>query len=198
MANKKRRCLLCKEYFIADEMIKIPAGCNIIRWFCGVDHAAEYAKNRHYKQQKASFKAQKTKKRKELRKRSYWYRRLQTLVNQYVRWRDRNEPCCTCGTTNPNIKYDAGHFHTKKARPDIRFELTNIHKQCSRNCNVLGSGMRNEYEKFIIEKYGSDHVEYLSKVRYPLKEQFPTWQDIEAEIVRYRELLRSVGIKPNE
>ena len=114
-----------------------------------------------------------------------------------MRYRDRNEPCCTCGTTNPNIKYDAGHFHTKKARPDIRFELKNIHKQCSQNCNVYGSGRRNEYEKFIAKKYGQNQVDKLARVGPSLKEQFPNWQDIEAEIVRYRKLLRSVGVKPN-
>jgi hypothetical protein len=57
--------------------------------------------------------------------------------------------------------------------------------------------MRNEYEKFIIERYGQSEVDRLARVGKPLKEQFPNWQDIEAEIKRYRKLLRSVGIKPN-
>ncbi len=144
-----------------------------------------------------SRKKAKTAKSKELRTRLDWYSRLGTLVNQYVRWRDRDEPCCTCGTTNPNIKYDAGHFHTKKARPDIRFELTNIHRQCSQRCNVYGSGMRNEYEKFIADKYGPEHVDWLAEQKRPLFEVFPNWQDIEAEIKRYRKLLREVGVKPN-
>ena len=132
----------------------------------------------------------------ELQPRSYWYGRLEKLVNQYVLWRDRNEPCCTCGTVTEGIKYDAGHFFTKAARSDIRFELTNIHKQCSQKCNVYGSGMRNEYEKFIVKKYGQKHLEWLKEVKPPLKEQFPNWQDIEAEIVRYRKILRDVGLKP--
>jgi hypothetical protein len=129
--------------------------------------------------------------------RTEWYDKLQTLVNQYVKYRDRNEPCCTCGTTNPNIKYDAGHFFTRAARPDIRFELTNNHRQCSVKCNQHGSGMRAEYTQFIINKYGADHLEWLETEGTPLKEQFPSWEDIEKEIIRYRKLLRSYGIRPH-
>jgi len=201
VANKKR-CTFCGEYNAIDARIDNRAGS-----FCGIDCIVGYSVKRRNKliarEKKKVDAATKEERRqhrtkaKELRTRSHWYGMLQTLVNQWVRHRDRNEPCCTCGTTNPNIKYDAGHFHTKKARPDIRFELTNIHKQCSQKCNVYGSGMRNEYEKFIIKKYGQGQVDKLARVGKPLKEQFPNWQDIELEIKRYRKLLRSVDIKPN-
>ena len=201
MANK-RRCLFCKEYFNAEDGVSLPVG-----FFCGFQHSIEYAKKaqvklraKEKKKGDAVTKEERKQRRcrlKELKPRSKWYADLQILVNQFVRYRDRNEPCCTCGTTNPNIKYDAGHFHTKKARPDIRFELTNLHKQCSQKCNVYGSGMRNEYEKFIVKKYGQGQVDKLARVGPSLKEQFPNWQDIEDEIVRYRKLLRSVGVKPN-
>jgi hypothetical protein len=159
---------------------------------------AKAVKNRE-KQQRADHKKAKENDKyrlKELRRRAKWYSNLEILVNQYVRYRDRNEPCCTCGTTRP-IKYDAGHFHTKAARPDIRFELTNIHKQCSVNCNQHGSGMRAEYTDFITAKYGVDHLAWLNSPHKTLKEVFPTWHDIEDEIIRYRKILRECGIKPN-
>jgi len=129
--------------------------------------------------------------------RSQWYDRLQTLVNQYVtKVRDVGKPCCTCGTTN-NIKYDAGHLFTRKARPDIRFDLFNIHKQCSVNCNQHGAGMRHEYKRFIVDTYGPLELMRLERVGKSLKEQFPTWCDIELEIIRYRAILRDNGVKPN-
>lgn len=180
--------------------------------FCKFDCAFEYAKSMQAKQQErqqAKAKQSQAKsdkddrkttreRKKELMTRAQWYDKLQTLVNQYVRLvRDIDKPCCTCGTTNPNIKYDAGHFFTRKARPDIRFELTNIHKQCSMNCNQFGSGMRNEYEKFIIKEYSQEHLDFLTLQQDNLKTQFPTWQDIETEIIRYRKLLRENGITPN-
>lgn len=123
--------------------------------------------------------------------------RLQKLVNRYVvHVRDKDKPCYTCGTTNKNIKYDAGHFFTRKARPDIRFELLNIHKQCSVNCNNHGSGMRNEYEKHFIEDYGIDALDELKRRRPMLKVQFPDAESIESEIKKWRKILRENGITP--
>lgn len=199
MKAKTKPCKHCGERFDPEDMYRPPAGL-----FCTVGHALAYARKKEEakreKQRKADRKVQRkadTEKRKALMTRSQWYKRLERLVNQYVRWRDRDEPCCTCGTTNPAIKYDAGHFYTVAARSDIRFELTNIHKQCSRNCNQYGAGMRNEYEKFIARKYGAAHVDFLKIRQRPLHEVFPSWQDIEAEIIRYRALLRSHGVKPS-
>ena len=125
---------------------------------------------------------------KELRSRTEWYNLLQTEVNRYVRNRDINEPCCTCGTTNHGIKYDAGHCFTRAARPDLRFNIHNIHKQCSVKCNQHGSGMRHEYKLFIDNKYGPNHFDWLKGYHRPLNEEFPHWTDIEKEIIRYRKL----------
>lgn len=198
---------MCGAFFFQSDMIKVPAGRFCIddcmfRWLRekqGKEHAVKLRKaSTALRNEKKAVKKKDKARLRELRTRTAWYADLQKLVNQYVlHVRDKNDGCCTCGTTNPNIKYDAGHFHTRKARPDIRFELTNIAKQCSQQCNVYGSGMRNEFEKFISEKYGPDHVDWLKQVKPPLKEQFPNWQDIDAEIIRYRKLLRELGIKPH-
>ena len=80
---------------------------------------------------------------------------------------------------------------------ELRFELTNIHKQCSVECNVHGAGKRKEYELFIIKKYGQDHLNWLLGPHKLLKEQLPHYLDIKAEIARYRALLRAEGLKPN-
>ena len=57
---------------------------------------------------------------------------LQALINQWiVHVRDKDEPCCTCGTVSQSIKYDAGHMISRGSSTELRFELTNIHKQCS-------------------------------------------------------------------
>jgi hypothetical protein len=140
---------------------------------------------------------QETKRLKEkVKKRSAWYDDLQTLVNQYVvHVRDKNEGCCTCGKRS-NVKYDAGHYLSRGAYKELRFELTNIHKQCSVNCNQHGSGMRVEYNAFIKETYGEDHYNWLNGPHKLLKDQFPHYLDIKEEINKYRKLLRENGIKP--
>lgn len=192
MAVKKHRCLYCKEFF--EDTIKTRVGR-----FCSFDHAIAYANKKTQKAEKKEQKKKDTQRKKELMSRAEWYNKLQGLVNQYVRLvRDVNESCCTCGTTNPNIKYDAGHYIPQKGYDPRRFELTNIHKQCSVQCNQHGSGRRAEYEEFIIRKYGKEHLDWLKNEtnHKSLKEAFPHWQDIENEIKRYRQLLRDNGIKP--
>ena len=207
MANKKRKCKQCGEYKLTEEGIKTP-----LAWFCCRDHAVLFAQDKQAKQKKkqiAKAKQSQAKKekaaradlrarKKEIMTRSQWYDKLQKLVNQWVKFRDKDQPCCTCGTTNQKIKYDAGHFIPQKGYDPRRFELTNIHKQCSMQCNQHGSGKRAEYREFIKEKYGEDHLFWIeSEVEHkPLKEVFPHWSDIEKEIIRYRKLLRENGIKP--
>ena len=206
MGVAKLKCKHCGDYERKEIGKKTPNG-----FFCTIDHAVLWqeearAKNRKRKEAKAkrlrikeekAVRAKDRRRLQELKPRNWWFGRLQDLVNQYVlHVRDVNEGCFTCGTRKPDIKYDAGHFYTRKARSDIRFELTNIHKQCSIKCNYHGSGMRLEYEKRIIEKYGESHLEFLKERKPDLKTQFPNWQDIEAEIIRYRALLRENGIRP--
>lgn len=122
---------------------------------------------------------------------------LQKLVNRYVvQVRDKDKPCYTCGTRKETIKYDGGHFFTRKARPDIRFELLNIHKQCSVDCNQHGSGMRNEYEAHFIHDYGIEALEELKREKPLLKVQFPDAESIEIEIKKWRKLLRDNNVIP--
>ena len=204
----KSKCKWCEVRLETAKGIKTPLG-----FFCNHDHAMKYglenkekgrkkliAKRKQEKKVKAKADREKTTHRKkELKPIKYWHDKLQRLVNQYVvHVRDFGKPCCTCGESNYGVKMDAGHFLTRAARPDLMFELTNIHIQCSVNCNQHGSGMRAEYTEFIKAKYGQEHLDWLKdeSQHKSLKEQFPHWSDIEKEILRYRKLLRDNGIKP--
>lgn len=175
-------------------------------WFISFDHAVNYASKKgkqsvkrqlsnKKKAEVADRKALKTRK-KEVMRISEWYDKLQKVVNQYVlHVRDKDKPCCTCGTTN-NIKFDAGHFRSRGSCPELRFELTNIHKQCSVQCNGFKSGARAEYNEFIKTNYGIEHYNWLIGRHQLLKERFPHWTDVEKEILRYRKLLRKNGLTP--
>jgi hypothetical protein len=190
MANSKRKCGFCKERKQADTMYIKGAQA-----FCSVDHYIEcQVSNRNKLAKKGkSVKRKDTKERKEaIKTRTQHYNELQTLVNRFVRLRDKDEPCCTCGTTNPNIKYDAGHMLSRGSHPETRFNLINIHRQCSKRCNVLGSGMRHEYELFMVDKYGQDELDKLKGPHPTLKQQFPNIEDIQREKVKFRKLIKEM------
>ena len=190
---KNRKCYVCKK-----------KGCigivNGLRAYCSIEHQAEIGlrlAREKKKNEDKEFKRETKAMKKEAMTRTEWYDRLQDLVNQYVvHVRDKDKPCCTCGKTDPSVKYDAGHYLSRGARPELRFELTNIHKQCSMECNVHGSSMRPEYNQFIIDTYGMKHYEWLNGPHEMLKDKFPHWSDIENEIKRCRVILRSHGLKP--
>ena len=210
MANKKRKCKRCGEYRDAESGVQTPTS-----WFCCHAHAIEFSieasRERTERLRAKAVRAQavearnaakrdreRTAKRKKELNRSHHLDQLQKLVNQWVvHVRDKDKPCCTCGTTNPFIKYDAGHYRSRGACPEARFILTNIHRQCSVRCNVHGSGMRSEYIEFLRAEYGQEHLDWLDGPHQSIKEQFPDADAIDAEMARYRKMLRDAGLKPN-
>tara|TARA_R110000782_G_scaffold264259_2_gene357356 strand:- start:318 stop:914 length:597 start_codon:yes stop_codon:yes gene_type:complete len=195
MANTRKKCKHCKNWFDAYTMVKNNKGtyCNSDCMFYDIKNSLSKLINKGdiIREKAVKFRHGIAKKR--LRTRTDWYNLLKDEVNKYVRLRDINEPCCTCGTTSQTIKYDAGHCFTTAARPDLRFNLTNIHKQCSVKCNQHGSGMRLEYKEFITSKYGANHFDWLKSYHRPLSEEFPHWTDIEKEIQRYRALNKIIN-----
>lgn len=206
MANSKRKCKSCSTYQPVESMVKHPIGifCNEACTITFTQKALvrarakkQAAAKREHREKEKDTRSKHRDDKERVRPMAKWFDILQSLVNQYVvHVRDKNEPCCTCGTTNP-IKYDAGHYRSRGACKELRFELTNIHKQCSVRCNQHGSGMRAEYIGFITGKYGSAHLDWLDGPHPLLKDQFPHYEDVKKEIVRYRKLLRDNGVVPN-
>lgn len=84
----------------------------------------------------------------------------QIAFNTYIRERDKDEPCISCGTTK--AKWDAGHYRTVAAAPQLRFHPLNTHKQCS-VCNQHKSGELIEYRKNLVKKIGEDKVKWLEE-----------------------------------
>lgn len=203
----KSKCKHCQERKEISEGVKTNVG-----FFCNYDHAAKYALNHAEKWRKkliaerkresnakAKVKRKETAQRKkELRSRSDWLDTLQKLVNQYVtKVLYPNELCYTCDRAKPDSVFNAGHCFPRGRRPEIRFNLDNIRKQCV-TCNLYESGRHKQFTEKLEKELGPERFEMLSDVSKskPLKEKFPHWQDIEKEILRYRKLLRDNGIKP--
>jgi len=147
MANSKKKCRFCSDYHYENDMTKVNTG-----WFCGLDCIVDYGmKNRtkgktiKHKAEKKAFKDND----KPLR-----VAEAQKAFNAYIRKRDENEPCISCGRYHEG-QYHAGHYKTTGARSDIRFNEDNCHKQCA-PCNNHLSGNIGEYTPRLIEKIGQE------------------------------------------
>lgn len=200
--NRKRKCKNCDTEKRAHE--GYIAGVNFV---CDFECANQLAiKGRDKQREKTLIKAkqaqaesekeankQHREKKKGTIKLIDWQRKLRKLVQQYVRLiKDAGSNCVTCG--HPEAT-EAGHYISVGSNLDLQFELTNIHPQCH-ECNCYNSGRRAEYDKFIVLKYGQDHFDWLNGPHESLKVKFPHWSDYEAEIIRYRKLLRDAGFNP--
>ena len=85
---------------------------------------------------------------------------VEKVVNAYIRERDKDLPCISCGATTCYPYFHAGHFIAVGANPSIRFETENIHKQCAK-CNTWGNGSYGTYRIGLIKKIGLDRVDWL-------------------------------------
>ena len=96
--------------------------------------------------------------------RKYYLKLAQIAFNAYIRHRDRDKPCISCGTTKP-IQYCAGHFYAVGSFPNLRFEELNVHKQCNQYCNMKLSGNLTAYRGGLIERIGQEKFDVLEAMK---------------------------------
>ena len=101
----------------------------------------------------------------ELRPLSYWAKQAQTAFNSWIRWRDRAQPCISCGTFTG--AFDAGHYRSVGSAPELRFDEANVHRQCAMNCNHHKGGNALEYRKGLIARIGQAEVDRLEGPHEP-------------------------------
>lgn len=124
--------------------------------------------------------------RERLKSRTKWLAEAQQAVNAWVRWRDRDLPCISCGAEQAK-QWHAGHYLSRGARPDLRFDLANIHKQCSQ-CNDHLSGNIARYRPALIAKIGADEV---ARLEGPPSPKRMTVEQIKALRDEFRARLRN-------
>ena len=89
----------------------------------------------------------------------YWEDKAKTACHKYIRERDVDLPCISCGRFHGG-QYHAGHYRPSGVNSAVRYDARNIHKQCA-PCNNNKSGNLTEYRKSLIDKVGVEVVEWL-------------------------------------
>ena len=145
---KPKKCRICKEKFQPFNSLMVVCSPK-----CAIEDAREKKKKADKKFVRDG--------RERLKTKSDHLREAQTATNAYVRERDKNEPCISCGTTKETIQYCAGHYKTRGGHPELRFHPMNIHKQCNQYCNLQLSGNIPKYRPNLIDKIGLSNVEWL-------------------------------------
>ncbi len=134
-----------------------------------------------------------------LKSRADHLREAQAAVNEYVRLRDAHLPCISCDSMpNDNdlmtgSRWDAGHYRSVGACPELRFEPLNIHRQCVK-CNRNLSGNAVEYRIRLVQRIGAEKVIWLEGPHEPRKYTVEEIKTIKAEYrAKTRELKRAAA-----
>lgn len=137
------------------------------------------------KQKSKALASQQRMERKELREkklaiksRSEWMKDAQFWFNKFIRIRDGNNPCISCGRWHTG-QYHAGHYRSVGSAPHLRFNENNCHKQCS-VCNNHLSGNLLQYRAGIIQKLGAETVERLMSDNTPKHYSIDDLKEIKA------------------
>lgn len=168
MANSRRKCRSCGEYGEAASGVKVPLG-----WFCCMPHAVEYAREKSRKMVRRliakadrELKAEAKEARKAERQRkmdvkplSYWHQRARKACHEYIRARDADLPCISCGCID-TPQWDAGHYRPSGINSALRYDERQIRKQCVR-CNRHLSGSLTSYRVGLVAILGEAAVTEL-------------------------------------
>lgn len=90
---------------------------------------------------------------------------VQKVFNKWVRARDADQPCISCGAQPPELGRlhagrDAGHFRSVGSAGHLRYHEDNVHAQCV-HCNQWGAGKAVDYRIGLIARIGVARVEAL-------------------------------------
>lgn len=140
------KCKICRSEFVKRSMSH---KC------CCPDCAIEYAKRERLKKERKEIRRIRL----ALKPRAKWIAEAQAEFNAYIRERDADLPCISCGRYHQG-QYHAGHYRSVGAAPNLRFNEDNVMKQCA-PCNNNKSGNVVEYRINLVKRIGLARVEAL-------------------------------------
>lgn len=151
---RPKKCAHCRESFTPRTPLAVA---------CSVDCAVEVAAASRLIAERKTDKVRKL----ALKTRQDWLREAQAAFNAFIRARDWDQPCISCGRYHDG-KWNAGHYRSLGAQPALRFDENNVHKQCE-PCNSHLSGNVVEYRIRLLQKIGQSAVELLEIEHAPAK-----------------------------
>ena len=88
----------------------------------------------------------------------------QKAFNAYIRARDADKPCISCGkplqTATIGGAFDCGHYRSVGSAVHMRFVEDNAHGQC-KHCNLHLAGNHVAYRQGLLERIGLRNVELI-------------------------------------
>ncbi|MCC3698829.1 lambda recombination protein [Pseudomonas phage PseuP_222] len=184
VGKRRKRCPSCRVMFTPVRASQ--AVCGEIE--CAIAHGQSERGQASARKALADVERREIKVRKErLKSRADHLREAQAVFNEWVRLRDADLPCVSCGRHHDG-QYHAGHYRTVGANPEIRFEPLNVWKQCA-PCNTYLSGNLVNYRLSLLERIGAEKLDWLEGP-HPARKH--TIEEIKAIKADYREKIKEL------
>lgn len=182
-AKRKKRCKTCHKEFSPFTSTQV---------VCGMSCALDWGRQLRQKEARKRLRADKLR----IKSKAKWMAEAQTAFNAFIRLRDAGLPCISCGVISPPDRYggawDCGHYLTRGAHPELRFNEDNAHKQCKK-CNG-GAGnwsgksrtVQQDYRQHLVRLIGLERVEYLEGPHEPERYTIEDLREIKAKYQKKR------------
>lgn len=186
LATKKPKSKTCKNPACRASFVPQRLGQSVCNYTCGLaikDVNQDKARKSLAQVERREIKVRKEK----LKSRADHLKDTQQAFNAWVRERDAELPCVSCGRHHQG-KYDAGHYRTVGSNPALRFEPLNCHRQCS-PCNTQLSGNIVNYRIALVTRIGAEAVDWLEG---PHEAKKYTVEELKAMTADYRAKTREL------
>lgn len=159
---KSHKCKVCGTYYVKSQSLQK---------VCGVNCAIKLSQQQSRKAREQIERKERIKTRKRmtaLKEKNKTHNELikeaQSAVNRYIRLRDRNQCCISCGMPLVSEQlgggFDAGHYRSRGSAPHLRFYTLNIFGQCKK-CNRYLGGNYHQFRLGLIDRLGIEKVEQI-------------------------------------
>jgi hypothetical protein len=150
---------------------------------CGLDCAIAIGAAKRAKDEAKAYREA----RERIKPRGKWVAEAQAAFNEFIRLRDAALPCISCDRHHEG-SYDAGHYLTTGAKPELRFDEANVHKQCV-PCNRHLHGNLVLFRAALLRKVGQAEVDRLEGPQQAKKHDIPALREIRDD---YRARVRAM------
>ena len=162
-APKQHKCKVCGNYFIKT--------FSSTQKVCSPECAIKLSREQSRKEREKKDKQERIESRKRMavlkekaKTKGELTSEAQSAVNRYIRLRDENKPCISCGRplTNDQLGggFDAGHYRSRGSAVHLRFYTLNIFGQCKK-CNRYLGGNYQQFRLGLIDRIGLAKVEEI-------------------------------------
>jgi len=152
----EKKCRICKGIFSAKNSTQV-----VCCMQCAIK-LADQKKQNQIRQDQKKWNAEKKIIKEKLLTPSDRRNNLQKIFNEWIRLRDKDFPCISCGRDMKGKKAHAGHFYSVGRFPELRFDPDNCHVQCEW-CNVFLHGNGALYRLNLVDRIGKKRLDLLDQ-----------------------------------